>query len=77
MVVLADRANIGDLGRAAFGKRFDVVELDLIFVVNRMVINKAIQRSISPLLCENRLLLGLSNLPFYRTHLRFPHEIAK
>ena len=64
MVVLADRANIRRVGRAVFGERFDVVELDIIRVVNRMIVGEAVEHAASTLLLHYLLLFEVCDLSF-------------
>jgi hypothetical protein len=68
MVLLANHSNVGDLGRTVLGKRFDVMKLDVSLVLNLVVIDKAIKHSISALLCQNLLLLGIGNLSLDGRH---------
>jgi hypothetical protein len=71
MVLLADRTNVGDLGRTVLGERFDVMKLDVSLILNRVVSDEAIKHSVSALLCQNLLLLGIGNLSFKGRHPSF------
>ena len=68
MMLPADSSNIGDLARTILGKRFDVVKLDIPFILNRVVIDKAIKESISALLRQNLLFLAFRNLSLKGCH---------
>jgi hypothetical protein len=68
MVFLADSPNVTGLTRTVVGKWLDVMKLDVSFVLNWVVIDKAIKHSISALLCQDLLLLGICNLPFKGSH---------
>ena len=69
MMLLANGSNVGGLTRTVLGKRFDVVKLDVLFVLNRVVVNKTVKCTISALLSKNLLLLRISNLSLEGSHL--------
>jgi hypothetical protein len=74
MVIFADRPDVGDLGRPILGKRLDVVELDFFVVFDAVVIDEAIQDTVSALLRQDLLLLGIGKLPLQGRHTRLPSE---
>ncbi|MCX6630396.1 MAG: hypothetical protein NTW28_22485, partial [Candidatus Solibacter sp.] len=68
MVVRADRSDIGDFRWAVFGEWSDVVELDAVLVVDWVVVHKTVQDSVTTLLGQHLLLLGISYLTLYNGH---------
>jgi hypothetical protein len=59
MMILTNGSDIGDFCRAVFSERLDMMELDLGFIFDRMIIDKAIEHAVSTLLGEDLLLLSV------------------
>jgi hypothetical protein len=68
MMVLADRPNVGHLGWAILREWFDVVELDLFVVFDRVVIDETVEHTVSSLLRQNLLLLRIRKLSLQGSH---------